>query len=158
MVRTKWRAHDGVNRTIAPTPERKNHMKGGSARACVVSTRARGLADRARLAPWQVKIAQDFMLRKTNSVVPLAEIADRLDLSVNHFIKAFANTVGVAPYHWFVRQRIARAASLLETETMSLAQIAIECGFSDQSHFTRSFSGTYGMTPGRWRCTVKRAQ
>ncbi len=117
----------------------------------------RRLADRARLAPWQVKVAQELMSGKGDRAVPLAEIADRLDLSVNHFIKAFANTVGVAPYHWFVRQRIVRAAGLLEANTLSLAEIAAECGFSDQSHFTRSFANSFGTTPGRWRCTAKRS-
>ncbi|RVA47310.1 AraC family transcriptional regulator, partial [Mesorhizobium sp. M7A.F.Ca.CA.004.11.1.1] len=36
-----------------------------------------------------------------------------------------------------------------------LAQIAVEAGFSDQSHFTRQFKKAFGMTPGRWSSLIQ---
>lgn len=50
-----------------------------------------------------------------------------------------------------MRRRVAAAKIRMRSEHMSLAQIALACGFSDQSHFTRVFSTVTGMTPGRWR-------
>jgi AraC-like DNA-binding protein len=42
---------------------------------------------------------------------------------------------------------------MLAEGNMSLAEIAAECGFSDQSHFTRTFTHATGIAPGRWRRT-----
>jgi hypothetical protein len=63
------------------------------------------------------------------------------------FRRVFANCSG--------RQRIALAKSLLRDDHMSLAEVALACGFSDQSHFTRCFSASVGMSPGMWRQSVR---
>ena len=105
---------------------------------------------RAQLAPWQVRTAKAMMSAETNRVLPLSEIADRLGLSVNHFIKAFAKSVGMAPYHWFLCQRVAHSLEPLLEGELTIAKIAVECGFSDQSHFTRVFRRIVGTTPGRF--------
>lgn len=110
----------------------------------------RTVADRAQLAPWQVKLATE-MMEATNRPLVLAEVAEPLGISVNHFIKAFVNTMGTSPYHWFIRRRVTRSVELLRDPNLSLAQIAAECGFSDQSHFTRVFSRYVGVSPGKWR-------
>jgi AraC-like DNA-binding protein len=72
-------------------------------------------------------------------------------MSTAYFTKAFKNTVGIPPYGWHLRQRITRSASLLHDQKLTLAQIATECGFSDQSHYTKAFRRLIGITPGRWR-------
>ena len=46
--------------------------------------------------------------------------------------------------------RIAQAQSLIR-HGMSLATVALECGFADQSHLTRRFKGSVGVTPSQWR-------
>jgi AraC family transcriptional regulator len=61
-----------------------------------------------------------------------------------------ANT-GLAPHQWLVQQRIAKAKDLLTRSSQSLADIASDCGFSDQSHFTRVFLRAVGATPAEWR-------
>jgi AraC family transcriptional regulator len=113
--------------------------------------RVRRPGDRAQLAPWQVKLAMEIMSGQTNRALSLADVALPLGVSVNHFIKGFVNTVGTSPYHWFIRQRIVRAVELLRDSDLPLAEIAAECGFSDQSHFTRVFSRHMSTTPGKWR-------
>jgi AraC family transcriptional regulator len=119
-----------------------------------VSQRVRRPGDRAQLAPWQVNLAMQIMEGQIHRTLSLAEVASPLGVSVNHFIKGFVNSVGTSPYHWFIRQRIARSVELLRTKDMPLAEIAAECGFSDQSHFTRVFTRRLGMTPGKWRRMV----
>lgn len=47
--------------------------------------------------------------------------------------------------------RVARAQSLLDRHDLSLAEIALTCGFSDQSHFTAAFRRLTGMPPRRYR-------
>jgi transcriptional regulator GlxA family with amidase domain len=50
-----------------------------------------------------------------------------------------------------VLQRVARAKSLLRRSDGSLADIAVACGFANQSHFTRVFSREVGLSPTQWR-------
>ena len=47
--------------------------------------------------------------------------------------------------------RVQRAADALVRSSAPLAQIALDAGFADQSHFTRVFRTAYGVTPHRWR-------
>ena len=44
-----------------------------------------------------------------------------------------------------------KAKKFLIDAELPLAEIALECGFSDQSHFTRVFSRTVGTSPGTWQ-------
>jgi transcriptional regulator GlxA family with amidase domain len=53
-------------------------------------------------------------------------------------------------------QRVKRAKELLRGTSTSIAEIALACGFSDQSHLTRVFSKTFGISPGAWRRQWKR--
>lgn len=50
-----------------------------------------------------------------------------------------------------VLRRCELAKELLRSSPLSLAEIALACGFADQSHFTRAFARLVGMTPGAWR-------
>lgn len=113
----------------------------------------RRAADRARLATWQVRVAQREMLAQIDQTVVLREIAERLNVSQNHFLKAFKNTVGIPPHRWLLYQRLCLSLRLLADEKRALAEIATECGFSDQSHFHRIFVRNMGVTPGQWRRT-----
>ena len=60
-------------------------------------------------------------------------------------------TTGLAPHQWLTRRRVQRARELLAQTTMDLADIALACGFVDQSHFSRVFARTEKQSPGRWR-------
>ncbi|MBO9579605.1 MAG: helix-turn-helix transcriptional regulator [Sphingobium sp.] len=93
------------------------------------------------------------MLTRIDRSFGLREIADHLNVSQNHFLKAFKNTVGHPPHRWLLYQRLCLALRLLAGSEIGLAEIASECGFSDQSHFHRTFVRIIGMTPGQWRRT-----
>ena len=57
----------------------------------------------------------------------------------------------MSPHRWLLARRVDKAASLLAVPDLTLAGIALACGFWDQSHFTRVFKASTGMSPGRWR-------
>jgi transcriptional regulator GlxA family with amidase domain len=103
------------------------------------------------LAAGQVRQAQDLMFEQLDRPLQVTGIATRLGMSPTQFNKAFKNCAGITPYGWHLRRRIVRSASLLQNETLTLAEIAIACGFSDQSHYTKAFRRLLGITPGRWR-------
>lgn len=113
---------------------------------------------RGGLAPWQLRRAQDRLRAELGDTPSLQTVAAECGLSVSHFARAFRQSLGVSPHAWLVRQRIARAKILMRGRGPSLAEIALACGFADQSHFTRVFVREEGMSPGRWRRMVEPQQ
>lgn len=105
---------------------------------------------RPLLADWQVNLAKTFLRSRLSQQVSISEVAGACGLSACYFIKAFTETVGIAPYSWLIMQRIERACLLIARD-QALAQVALECGFTDQSHFTKAFARQIGTTPARWR-------
>jgi AraC-like DNA-binding protein len=109
---------------------------------------------RGGLSPLQERRAKELLDENLAGELPLAVIASECGLSLSQFSRAFRKSVGSPPHRWVIQQRIARAKAMLRDDTMPLAQVALECGFSDQSHFTRSFSALVGVSHGAWRRSV----
>lgn len=106
---------------------------------------------RPRLSSLHETRAKDMLLAKAQGNVSLGEIASACNLSRSYFIQAFRETTQRTPHQWLLERRIDRARELLRHSDSSLSDIAIACGFSDQSHFTRTFSQLVGTPPGTWR-------
>ena len=81
----------------------------------------------------------------------LDEMALEADVHPVHLARAFRSTYGASPGEYLRQLRVDWAADQLRETSRSLAEIALEAGFSDQSHFTRVFRATYGLPPGAWR-------
>jgi AraC family transcriptional regulator len=109
---------------------------------------------KAGLAPWQERQAKDMLLADLSGAVPLASIATACGLSASRFARAFRQSTGMPPHTWLNQARVERAMTLLRRSGQSLSAIALECGFVDQSHFTRVFVRRVGLTPGAWRATI----
>ncbi len=103
------------------------------------------------LAPWQVARTKDMIESHIGSDLSLNDLAAECRLSPAHFAKAFKGSTGVTPHGWLQSRRVERATEMLRRPSLSLAEIALECGFSDQSHFTRVFKRATGETPAAWR-------
>lgn len=106
---------------------------------------------RGGLAPWQERRAKELLMQNINGDISLDELAAQCDLSAGYFARAFRATTGQTAHKWLTDRRIALAKHKLERSTASLAEIARDCGFADQSHFTRMFSREVGYAPGAWR-------
>ena len=114
--------------------------------------------ERSRLAPvrgglaaWQKRrlIAHiDTHLARTIRSESLAAL---LGLSVGHFSRAFKSTFGLSAHDYVMRRRIEVAQGLMLTTNDPLSAIALSCGMSDQSHFSRWFRRIVGETPHQWR-------
>jgi AraC family transcriptional regulator len=81
----------------------------------------------------------------------LSELATLCGLSRSHFIRAFKQSTGMPPHRWLLMQRVKRAKDLLRGTKTPIAEIAVTCGFADQSHLTRVFSKAFRISPGAWR-------
>lgn len=110
-----------------------------------------GSAAATGLAPWQVRRALAFIEAHLDGDPSIADLARECRLSASHFGYAFRRAVGVPPHRWLTKQRIERAKGFLRGGDMQLAQIALACGFGDQSHFTTTFTRHEGHGPGKWR-------
>jgi AraC family transcriptional regulator len=105
---------------------------------------------RGGLAPWQVRRAKELLSTNLEGV-PLKAVARECGLSVFHFSRAFRATVGVAPHNWLLMRRIELAKDKIRDSRLPLWEVALACGFSDQSHLTRVFTRMVGVSPGAWR-------
>src|SRR6202162_1929600 len=110
---------------------------------------------RGGLAPWQQRRAREILRANIKRGVALKEVARECGLSVSYFSHAFRRTLGVAPHQWLIEQRVVLSKDKLRDDGLSLSDVAIECGFSDQSHLTRIFRQTVGVSPGAWRRALK---
>ena len=63
--------------------------------------------------------------------------------------------MGLPPHRYLLKQRIKTARALLLDSKQSLLDIALACGFADQSHFTRVFTAAIGVSPGALRRASK---
>ena len=106
------------------------------------------------LAAWQTRRAQSMIEAQLGERLLIAELATAVRLSPSHFARAFKRSVGCSPHHYMLTRRIERAKEQMRTSDTPLAQIAVECGFSDQSHFTRCFKRCEGETPTAWHRRV----
>jgi AraC family transcriptional regulator len=102
------------------------------------------------LAPWQLRRAMDFMREHLSGDISLEQLASVCDLSVSYFARGFKNGTGVSPHRWLVEARLERAKDLLNTK-MTLAEVAVACGFADKCHLSRTFRRATGDAPGAWR-------
>lgn len=105
----------------------------------------------SRLSAAQVVMAKELLMSDDVERLHLSDLAATLDLPRNRFFRGFREATGASPYQWLMDRRIEHARLLMRIKGLSLAEIALTCGFSDQSHFTRVFQRSIGISPGRWR-------
>jgi AraC-like DNA-binding protein len=110
---------------------------------------------RERLTAWQERGAKELLAAHVEQGIRIADVAARCKLSRSHFTRAFKRSTGHTPQRWLLLHRIERAKDMLRTDR-AIAEIAADCGFSDQSHFTRAFARAVGMPPGAYRRATER--
>ncbi len=91
-----------------------------------------------------------------------ADLAADLDLNTlaaesgysrSHFLRTFRAAMGCSPHQWLTRLRGERAKTMLRENSMSLIDIALDCGFSSHAHFSNTFRQIVGVTPSEYRRT-----
>ncbi|NJR48347.1 MAG: helix-turn-helix transcriptional regulator [Leptolyngbyaceae cyanobacterium CSU_1_3] len=97
----------------------------------------------------QLKLQQitEYVRENLHQEIKLTELAAIAQLSPYYFLRLFKQTTKVTPHQYILRCRIEQAKVLLQQSELSLAEIATQVGFCDQSHLTRYFKRLLGVTP-----------
>ena len=103
------------------------------------------------LSPQHLRRACDFIMTHSAEDICLADLAELTGLNCKHFARAFRQSTGLPPHQYLIAQRIEAAKRYLSETRANLAEIALACGFADQSHFTATFRKAAGLPPGTWR-------
>lgn len=94
--------------------------------------------------------------RRFREPLSLEEIASACGCSVFHLCRVFRRHAGM-PVHRFLRRlRVRAGLQALPERAVELAGLAIDLGFSSQSHFTDAFRAEFGLSPGRLRDLLRR--
>jgi AraC family transcriptional regulator len=116
---------------------------------------------RGALAPWQQKLVTQMMRERIFEGISINEMAEACGLSAGALARGFKKSIGMSPHQWLLSRRVDMALELMADPDISLADIAFNAGFSDQSHFSRVFTQKMGVAPGAWRKSLtnsKRAE
>lgn len=103
------------------------------------------------LAPWQVRTLASHVETNLDKPIRSSELATIVRLNPAYFCRVFRESFGEPPLQYIGRRRIERAQKLMLSTDASLSQIAFDCGFSDQAHFSRLFRRVADDTPRAWR-------
>jgi len=103
------------------------------------------------LSPLHLKRGKELIAANLGDDLSLAQVAAQCGLSREHFSRAFKISIGLTPHQWRQLCRIDAVKQLLAGSSRSIADIALACGFADQSHLTRVFGRIVGASPAQWR-------
>jgi len=83
--------------------------------------------------------------------IKLKELADELNVSLNHLISVFRKETGITPNSYLQKSRMKQASILLSSTDMTMQEISSSVGISDANYFIKVFKKHYGVTPSSFR-------
>ena len=92
-----------------------------------------------------------FIIDHHANYIEVKDMAEHVHLSVSQLQREFSQNFGITPSRYLREVRVGMVRHLLESSDLSLTQIVSECGFYDQSHLTRHFKASTGLTPLKYR-------
>ena len=106
-----------------------------------------------------VKAMKEYLDTHYEESISLDTLSKISKMSRYQLLRLFTREVGVSPYRYLQSIRIAKAKRLLE-QGEAIGKLALDCGFSDQSHFTNYFKSFIGITPKQYQSifTQKRSE
>lgn len=98
-----------------------------------------------------VRAEASFISKNRTEDIDFDECAARCNLSRSRFTHVFTELYGLSPYRYMLSLRLEQATDLLLYSTLSIGEVAVQCGFSDSLYFSRLFSKNFGISPSRYR-------
>ncbi len=103
------------------------------------------------LLPSRLRQATEYINEHLAENPSLTEIAEMVQMSPYYFSRLFKQSVGLTPHQYLLLCRTEQAKRLLLSTNLSIAAIATQVGFVDQSHLTRHFKRQAGVPPSQFR-------
>jgi len=116
----------------------------------------KGAAPSGQPPQWLTR-AKEFLHDSCTAHVRIVDAAGAIGVHPVYFARVFRKFLRCSPAEYVNRCRLNKAAVLLETD-VALAEVALEAGFSDQSHFAKSFKRSFGVAPGSYRRLLRSKQ
>lgn len=108
-------------------------------------------AERAGNSTDQLKPVLEYVESHFNQPLSLAQLADVVGMNPKYFCRFFRQVTQQTPMNYVNIYRIEQAAHMLCGSTMTVTEVGLECGFSDTSHFVKTFKKYKGVTPKQFR-------
>jgi AraC family transcriptional regulator len=108
-------------------------------------------SSRGSLSRWQAKRVIAYIESNIGFNIRVADLAAVVRLSKSHFSRAFSASFGQPPSAYVKALRVRYAQIIMLNTREPLSQVALDCGWNDQAHFTRVFRRIVGITPSVWR-------
>jgi AraC family transcriptional regulator len=102
---------------------------------------------RGKLGYRALQKIRDHILANLAEPIEVGDLAALAGRSEFHFSRVFARSVGMTPHRYVVHLRLQAARAHIRAGRMSLAEIAADTGFSDQSHLSRWIRRVHGVAP-----------
>ncbi|MBD2248966.1 AraC family transcriptional regulator [Nostoc sp. FACHB-888] len=99
----------------------------------------------------QLQQVLDYIQTHLDRDLSLAELAETLNLSPTYFASVFKQAIEVSPHQYLIQQRVERAKLMLSKTDLAISDIALQVGFSNQSHLNQQFKRLTGITPKQIR-------
>jgi AraC family transcriptional regulator len=99
--------------------------------------------------------AEEYIHEHLEQNLSVTAIAQILQMSPYYFSRLFKQSTGLSPHQYLLKCRVEHAKKLLKTTNLSIATIATQAGFVDQSHFARHFKRQVGILPSQFRTHSK---
>jgi AraC family transcriptional regulator len=99
----------------------------------------------------RIRLIEAFVESNIAKEFAVDDLARLAGLSSFHFAREFKRSMGFSPHQYVIKQRVEHAKQLLMDARLSIADVAADCGFSDQAHLSRTFKQLVGFTPGQWQ-------
>jgi AraC family transcriptional regulator len=99
----------------------------------------------------QLQQAIDYVHAHLDRDLSLAELASVINIAPTYFASLFKQEMGISPHQYVIQQRVEQAKSMLSKTDLAIADIALQVGFSSQSHLTKQFKRITGITPKQVR-------
>ena len=107
--------------------------------------------DASGLPTFLFRRLSEYIQANLEQNLTLTDLAGVVNLSTSHLTKLFKQSQGRTLHQYLIHCRIERAKQLLKHKQLTIAEVATQVGFSDQSHFTHHFKRQTGLTPRVFR-------
>ena len=104
-----------------------------------------------RLSIKKFNLIVEYIEANLSEKITLTDLAKVVNLGKFYFSHSFKNHTNMTPYDYVLQLRVKRAKRLLQSSDLPICDVALECGFGNQSHLAKHFRQKLGITPMNYR-------